>query len=266
MNVPKKPPTHAHVALRQTPRVLQPKTVLPQPQVKRPAAPPAYRPQPVPKVLQTKTAVVRQPPLNQPQRKPVAPPVYRPEQKRIVQPKIMSRPQNPRSHGTAIQCAAAVAASPASASSRYVNMGEIAVSTGRMHTDKLFNCIAVVAYHEASGYAAFTHYNTAFAFRQEPTGEENEFGDPKYRDEVDVEGLKRLKRALLEKLNQTANVDFYIMLGDVWKDEKLDTEGRRIMKRDLIQSLRDRFNPAEMDTVGSLTATWDRTPFPGLSK
>ena len=61
---------------------------------KRPIAPPAYRPQPTPKVLQTKTAVARPPLSAQPPRKPAAPPVYRPEHKQIVQPKIVSRPHN----------------------------------------------------------------------------------------------------------------------------------------------------------------------------
>lgn len=45
---------------------------------KRPVAPPVYRPQPIPKVLQRKTT-------------PVAPPVYRPEAKKIVQPKTISK-------------------------------------------------------------------------------------------------------------------------------------------------------------------------------
>lgn len=47
-----------------------------QPQLKRPVAPPVYRPQPVPRVLQTKTVSSQQP---QQARRPVPPPVYRPQ-------------------------------------------------------------------------------------------------------------------------------------------------------------------------------------------
>lgn len=44
----------------------------------RPVAPPVYRPQPVPKVLQKKPQVQPQPPSLVAARKPIAPPVYRP--------------------------------------------------------------------------------------------------------------------------------------------------------------------------------------------
>lgn len=50
--------------------------------IKRPVAPPVYRPQPIPRVLQRKTA-------------PVAPPVYRPEHKKIVQPKAVAPQRKP---------------------------------------------------------------------------------------------------------------------------------------------------------------------------
>jgi hypothetical protein len=56
---------------------------------KLPAAPPVYRPQPVPKVLQTKSATGQTESPSQP-RSPVAPPVYRPQQKKIAQPKMKS--------------------------------------------------------------------------------------------------------------------------------------------------------------------------------
>ena len=45
----------------------------------KPTAPPAFRPQPVPKVLQKKAAVSRQPQKPQPRVTPTAPPVYRPQ-------------------------------------------------------------------------------------------------------------------------------------------------------------------------------------------
>ncbi|HEY0764068.1 MAG TPA: hypothetical protein VGD61_16955 [Pyrinomonadaceae bacterium] len=78
--------------------IVQAKTILPQ--QKSPAPPAVYRPQPVPKALQTKRALGQSPPVAQATREtvqpksisqrkpPSAPPVYRPEQKRTLQPKI----------------------------------------------------------------------------------------------------------------------------------------------------------------------------------
>jgi hypothetical protein len=89
---------------------------LPQPFNKGPVAPAVYRPQPLPKVLQTKTSSSASQHRDQAQRQPVAlrgihsgvakiaqlkviapqrraatpPPVYRPEQKRVGQPKLAS--------------------------------------------------------------------------------------------------------------------------------------------------------------------------------
>lgn len=57
---------------------------------KRSVAPPVYRPQPLPKVLQTKSSSGQRP-LGQALRSPIAPPVYRPEAKKIVQPKTISQ-------------------------------------------------------------------------------------------------------------------------------------------------------------------------------
>lgn len=62
---------------------------------KSPAAPPPYRPQPVPKVLQTKL-IGYQPPANQSVRAPLAPPVYRPHlTPRVLQRKITSSQKSP---------------------------------------------------------------------------------------------------------------------------------------------------------------------------
>jgi hypothetical protein len=63
---------------------------------KRPVAPPAYRPQPVPKVLQRKTSSAPTPRVNQPARKPVAPPVYcPPAAPKVLQKKsaLVAKPQ-----------------------------------------------------------------------------------------------------------------------------------------------------------------------------
>lgn len=59
-------------------RIVQPKIAVAPPKPRQPVAPPAYRPQPVPKVLQTKMATSSQP-FNQTRRAPVAPPVYKPQ-------------------------------------------------------------------------------------------------------------------------------------------------------------------------------------------
>jgi hypothetical protein len=88
MNQRKKPPLQAHGAnlmrARQTVNAQPPKAGVMQPKMataaqmrKPPVAPPVYRPQPVPKVMQMKTAIA--PPLSAQSRRPVAPPVYRPQ-------------------------------------------------------------------------------------------------------------------------------------------------------------------------------------------
>lgn len=56
---------------------------------KTPVAPPVYRPQPPPKVLQRKASPVESPRAGQASRQPLAPPVYRPVTKRTVQPKAL---------------------------------------------------------------------------------------------------------------------------------------------------------------------------------
>lgn len=78
-----------------TTNIVQPKVLAaargPQP----PTPPPVYRPQPLPRVLQPKTAAgVPAPLAPQAKRPPAAPPVYRPEPKKIVQPKMAS-PRTP---------------------------------------------------------------------------------------------------------------------------------------------------------------------------
>jgi 5-methylcytosine-specific restriction endonuclease McrA len=76
------------------PKVLQAKTKdAPRPAgqpSRAPAAPAVYRPQPVPKVLQPKMSPAAQTGAGQTPRSPAAPAVYRPEAKKIVQPKMAS--------------------------------------------------------------------------------------------------------------------------------------------------------------------------------
>ena len=70
------------------PSAIQPKAISP---------PPVYRPQPTPKVLQTKAACCQPPRAGaQSPRAPIAPPVYRPEPKKIVQPKMAAATRTPR--------------------------------------------------------------------------------------------------------------------------------------------------------------------------
>ena len=63
--------------------------------IKRPVAPPVYRPQPVPKVLQTKSSSSQSPRLDLAQRQPMAPPVYRPAAGKIAQPKVIAPQRKP---------------------------------------------------------------------------------------------------------------------------------------------------------------------------
>lgn len=95
MSVGKKIPSQAqtqrrrpiqHLAQSHKQNLLQPKAAAPQRLT--PTAPPVYRPQPVPKVLQRKAATVRQPPPGATKSTPTAPPVYRPQpMPRVLQPK-----------------------------------------------------------------------------------------------------------------------------------------------------------------------------------
>lgn len=97
MNAGRKWPPHAdarqhkagqHPTQSSRPGVLQPKAAATQVK-KTPTAPPAYRPQPTPKVLQTKMSAVQNPPAAR--NTPAAPPVYRPEPRKVVQPKMTAR-------------------------------------------------------------------------------------------------------------------------------------------------------------------------------
>lgn len=85
----------AGTARQLKPMVAQLKTGVSAQSVNRPSAPPVYRPQAVPRVLQTKRSAGQSPQSLQPPRQPVAPPVYRPEAKRILQPKAIVLQQRP---------------------------------------------------------------------------------------------------------------------------------------------------------------------------
>lgn len=92
---PAKQPPVAPPAFRpqSVPRVLQtksPSTLAASPAKPAPVAPAAYRPLPGQKTLQPGMAGRQQSHAAASQRQPVAPPVYRPEPKRLVQPKMAS--------------------------------------------------------------------------------------------------------------------------------------------------------------------------------
>jgi hypothetical protein len=74
------------------PGIMQPKTAIASQMKKPPVAPPVYRPQPAPKVLQTKSAFDRQTHIGQLPRQPVAPPVYRPQPKAKL---LQTKPAKP---------------------------------------------------------------------------------------------------------------------------------------------------------------------------
>jgi hypothetical protein len=84
MNKPNRPP----------PPALARKTVNP-PQIQQkrtaPVAPPVYRPQRAPKVLQTKSSSAHSPQAGQAPRQPSLPPVYRPEARKAIQPKAVTQ-------------------------------------------------------------------------------------------------------------------------------------------------------------------------------
>ena len=86
-----RPAGHVH---GMKPVVAQLKTAVPAQNINRPVAPPAYRPQPTPKVLQRKQSSSAPQSVQTP-RQPVAPPVYRPEAKKLVQMKTASPQRKP---------------------------------------------------------------------------------------------------------------------------------------------------------------------------
>ena len=73
------------------PAIAQLKTAGTAQSVKRPVAPPVYRPQQGPGVLQKKGSSTHSKTMGQAPRGPIAPPVYRPEVKKVVQPKAISQ-------------------------------------------------------------------------------------------------------------------------------------------------------------------------------
>jgi hypothetical protein len=80
---------------------VQPKSATPTKAAGMPAAPPVYRPQPTPKVLQRKAALVQTPSGVLAKRAPVAPPVYRPKQAPApVQAKMAQQGQPSSAGGT----------------------------------------------------------------------------------------------------------------------------------------------------------------------
>jgi len=96
------------------PGVAQTKGGRPQPASGRPAAPPVYRPQPPPRVLQAKRAGDQKPAATRPAGPPAAPSVYRPEAKKVAQAKAAPAAQ-PRKTPDAAQAARPSNASAAAA-------------------------------------------------------------------------------------------------------------------------------------------------------
>lgn len=76
---------------RATPNTAQPKMANGAVNRTPPVAPPVYRPQHVPKVLQTKTASAQSLQVGRSPRSPVAPPAYHPEAKKTLQRKAVSQ-------------------------------------------------------------------------------------------------------------------------------------------------------------------------------
>jgi hypothetical protein len=95
-----------HPTLKQA---VQPKMAAAMQLLRQPAAPPVYRPQPVPKVLQTKQkSVVNGTAADPNGRKPIAPPVYKPGnvpkvlQRRTAASRLQTAPQSPGRHGAVV--------------------------------------------------------------------------------------------------------------------------------------------------------------------
>jgi hypothetical protein len=89
--------------------VPQPKSGASQPKANHRTAPPVYRPQPTPRVLQTKAARTDRPQTAQPKHTPIAPPVYRPQ----PVPKVLQAKQAVAQPSTRGQSTARPVAPPA---------------------------------------------------------------------------------------------------------------------------------------------------------
>lgn len=92
MNSTKKQPPQHNVAQRKL-AIAPVKSPAPAQSIKRPVAPPVYRPQPAPKVLQTKAAPGQSRKPVQPPARVVGPPAARREVKPIIQPKAIVTPR-----------------------------------------------------------------------------------------------------------------------------------------------------------------------------
>ena len=122
-----------------TPKVLQTKTAAShKPQQgqppHKPQAPPVFRPQPVPKVLQAKQPDVTQRPGAQPPRAPSAPPAYRPQPVPKVLQLKESRPGSPATRPAAPSKNVAAVRQPASANTIQRTKGVAAVGP-RVHAN-----------------------------------------------------------------------------------------------------------------------------------
>jgi hypothetical protein len=105
MNSARKSPLHGLHPVQQSkqspnrqlskPNVAQRQTASPAASVKQPVAPPVYRPQPTPKVLQGKSTKSSQSPVAPSAHKPLAPPAYRPQPTpKVLQTKLAVRQVN----------------------------------------------------------------------------------------------------------------------------------------------------------------------------
>jgi hypothetical protein len=149
----------------------------------------------------------------------------------------------------------ALAAAPVAPPAIAVAMGNYARSNQQMQTDGLYNCIAVAAFHQATGFAAFTHYDTSAAFADEPIPDtEDEWGNPFTRSVASEDNLTALRARLLQELGQNQNVTYYISLGVVWQPARNADDPR--MMNELIAALNAVFVPQQLEDTGRLTASW----------
>lgn len=93
--IPSQPNRQAGAPRQFKPAVAQLKAPQSLPGTRQPVAPPVYRPQSMPRVLQTKSAIPQNRNIPQPPNRPAAPPAYRPEVKKVVQPKAIVQSRKP---------------------------------------------------------------------------------------------------------------------------------------------------------------------------
>jgi hypothetical protein len=135
-----------------------------------------------------------------------------------------------------------------------VAMDKHARSNVPMTTSGLANCMAIVAFRPNSDDAVLWHLNTLAVF-------EADFETEAYNADGEPEQAWRLKRSAMEAakkqvdtwLGHDEGVRYAIALGTQWRSGVAKPQ----RKAELVEAIREVFDPAQLLTSGQDVATWD---------